>query len=91
MTPWGENDRLILCGSVALSDGHHDGALVAHCEMCQTEVWAGPASVEKAKESNWHLICRECAAVLRSLGVDMIVGGRYSAGGPVPWKWEGKQ
>jgi hypothetical protein len=51
---WGENDSVITCVRVPLELSQ------ATCELCECWIAALAGSRMKARQLDWHLICRDC-------------------------------
>ena len=67
---WGENDSLIMCHRVPLECSD------AACELCGRWIAAVPESRMKARQPDWHLICRECVNEVRRFH-EMKFCGRF--------------
>jgi hypothetical protein len=82
---WSTDDPLIISWRVSEVGHVHPLAVIVDCDGCGEKIYAGPASIEAQRERGFHLICRECAQVLRTAGHELKFGGRYHPDGPIPW------
>jgi hypothetical protein len=60
---WSDGAKVIAAGPWNNPDAANNikrGGVKVNCAICNSELVVFPASVEQAKQPNWHIIGREC-------------------------------